>query len=69
MIGALPTTTSLFPTRPLPAAPAVGRPVGPGWLEGLGEHGPATLRADVLPGQRGLSVQQHAARVLDALVG
>ncbi len=69
MIGALPTTTSLFPTRPLPAAPAVGRPAGPGWLEGLGEHGPTTLRADVLPEQRGLSVQQHAARVLDSLVG
>lgn len=69
MIGALPPTASLFPTRPLPAAPAVGRAAGLGWLDGPGGPGPATLRADVPPDQRGLSVQQHAERVLDALVG
>lgn len=71
MIGApLSSTASLFPATPFgsPAAPAVARPNGPAWLDGLG--GTATaLRADVPADQRGLSVQQHAERVLSALLG
>jgi len=72
MIGApLSSSASLFPAtslRPLtaPTAPAQG---GPAWLEGLGRSGAATLRADVTVDQRGLSVQQHAERVLSALIG
>lgn len=71
MIGApLSSSASLFPPtslRPLqaPAAPAGG----PAWLDGLGAGRAATLRADVAVDQRGLSVQQHAERVLAALVG
>jgi hypothetical protein len=38
-------------------------------MDGLGAGGGATLRADVSPDQRGLSVQQHAERVLSALIG
>ncbi len=72
MIGApLSPTASLFSAtslRPLtaPSAPAHG---GPAWLDGLGRGGAASLRADVAPDQRGLSVQQHAERVLSALIG
>lgn len=72
MIGApLSPSASLFSAtslRPLnaPAAPAHG---GPAWLDGLGTRGAATLRADVAVDQRGLSVQQHAERVLSALIG
>ena len=72
MIGApLSPSVSLFTAtslRPLnaPSAPAHG---GPAWLDGLGGHGAATLRADVAVDQRGLSVQQHAERVLSALIG
>lgn len=73
MIGApLSPSASLFSAsslRPLqaPAAPAPAG--GPTWLDGLGAGGAATLRADVAVDQRGLSVQQHAERVLSALVG
>ncbi|MGM9482140.1 hypothetical protein ACS5PN_13210 [Roseateles sp. NT4] len=74
MIGApLSSPASLFTTaaslRPLgaPSAPAPGG--GPAWLDGLGAGGAATLRADVAIDQRGLSVQQHAERVLTALLG
>ena len=72
MIGApLSPAASLFPAtslRPLnaSAAPAQG---GPAWLDGLGRGGAATLRADVAMDQRGLSAQQHAERVLSALIG
>lgn len=72
MIGAsLSPTASLFSATSLtPAsAPVLGRSTGPGWLDGLGANGPATLRADVPADQRGLSVQQHAERVLSALLG
>lgn len=74
MIGApFPPSASLFPAtslRPLgaPAAPAQGRAGGATWLDGLGAGGPASLRADVAADQRGLSAQQHAERVLDALI-
>ena len=70
MIGAhLSPTASLLsaaPLRPLqgPAAPASGS----AWLDGLGASGAASLRADVPADQRGLSVQQHAERVLAALL-
>lgn len=73
MIGApLSSSASLFPAtslRPLqaPAAPAPAG--GPTWLDGLGAGGTATLRADLAIDQRGLSVQQHAERVLGALIG
>jgi hypothetical protein len=71
MIGApLSPTASLFsatPLRPL-GAPAAAQG-GAAWLDGLGAAGgPATLRADPAPDQRGLSVQQHAERVLAALL-
>jgi hypothetical protein len=73
MIGArLPPSASLFPAtslRPLDAPAAAGRSGGLSWLDGLGASGAATLRADVAVDQRGLSVQQHAERVLSALVG
>lgn len=72
MIGAPQSSTfSLFstaPLRPLNAPAAPGQAGGAAWLEGLGAGGPASLRADVAPDQRGLSVQQHAERVLAALV-
>ena len=73
MIGAPQSPAfSLYATaslRPLnaPAAPAGGV----AWLDGLGHlgtGGPASLRADVAPDQRGLSAQQHAERVLAALL-
>ncbi|HEY8878593.1 MAG TPA: hypothetical protein VIN03_13585 [Roseateles sp.] len=70
MIGAsLSPLASLYPATPLAPASPLGRPAGPGWLDGLGANGPATLRADVPADQRGLSVQQHAERVLSALLG
>lgn len=74
MIGApLPPSATLFSAtslRPstLPSTPALGRAGGATWLDGLGAGGPASLRADVALDQRGLSVQQHAERVLSALV-
>lgn len=72
MIGApLSPSASLFTAtslRPLDAPSAPGRAGGPAWLDGLGASGAATLRADVAVDQRGLSVQQHAERVLAALV-
>lgn len=72
MIGApLSPTATLFSAaslRPLTAPAAPARAGGePAWMEGLGRGG-ATLRADVAPDQRALSVQQHAERVLAALV-
>lgn len=73
MIGApLSSSTSLFSAtslRPLSTPAAPGLPGGPAWLDGLGARGAATLRADVAVDQRGLSVQQHAERVLTALIG
>ena len=72
MIGApLPSSASLFAAsslRPLTAPAAPSRAGDPAWMDGLGAGGAATLRADVSPDQRGLSVQQHAERVLSALV-
>ena len=73
MIGApLPPTASLFSVaslRPLGAPAAPARTGGePAWMEGLGASGGVTLRADVAPDQQRLSVQQHAERVLSALV-
>ncbi|KQW49637.1 MULTISPECIES: hypothetical protein [unclassified Roseateles] len=72
MIGVIPSPTSpLFstaPLRPLTAPAAAGHAGGAAWLDGLGAGGPASLRADVAADQRGLSVQQHAERVLAALV-
>jgi hypothetical protein len=73
MIGFNPSpTTALFSAatlRPLNAPAAPGQADGAAWLNGLGgTGGPASLRADVAPDQRGLSVQQHAERVLAALV-
>lgn len=73
MIGAtLPPSFSLFTAstlRPLgaaaPAAPADAR----AWLDGLAVHGGPALRADVAADQRGLTVHQHAERVLSALLG
>ncbi len=73
MIGApLSPSASLYPAtslRPLDAPAASARNGGPAWLDGLGGGGAASLRADVAADQRGLSVQQHAERVLGALVG
>lgn len=73
MIGApLSPSASLFPAtslRPLQAPAAPASHGGPTWLDGLGAGGAATLRADVAVDQRGLSVQQHAERVLAALIG
>mgnify|MGYP003351031237 CR=1 FL=1 len=78
MIGApLPPSLSLhLPASPLlrPAAAAgLGQAAhtahAAGWLEGLGLNAGTVLRADVSGELRGLSVQQHAERVLDALVG
>jgi hypothetical protein len=73
MIGApFSSTASLFPATPLrplgaPAAAVPDRAAA--WLEGLGAAGSAvSLRADVPADQRGLSVQQHAERVLAALL-
>ena len=75
MIGFPPSpTASLFstaPLRPLNAPAAPGQTGGTAWLDGLGglgAGGPASLRADVAADQRGLSVQQHAERVLAALI-
>lgn len=73
MIGApLPPSLALYTPsalRPATAAQAT-RPAGAAaWLEGLGMHGGPALNADVAAHQRGLSVQQHADRVLAALVG
>lgn len=77
MIGApLSPSASLFSAtslRPLdaPSAATLGRAGGGTWLDGLGDlsaGGPASLRADVGVDQRGLSIQQHAERVLAALV-
>ena len=76
MIGApLSSSASLFPATPLGplsplSSPTVGRAGGTTWLDGLGTSGGAvSLRADVPADQRGLSVQQHAERVLAALLG
>ena len=73
MIGApFPPTATLFSAaslRPLNAPVAPSRSGDPAWMDGLGAGGTATLRADVAGDQRGLSVQQHAERVLSALVG
>jgi hypothetical protein len=79
MIGApLSSSASLFSATSLgsltprgaPAAPIAGRASGTGWLDGLGAGGGAvSLRADVPADQRGLSVEQHAERVLAALIG
>lgn len=62
--------SSAMSLRPLnaPSASGLGRPDGATWLEGLGAGGPASLRADVAADQRGLSVEQHAERVLAALI-
>ena len=73
MIGApLSTTASLFSTASLgllgrPAAPS--HTSQPAWLEGLSAGAALSLRADVALDQRGLTVQQHADRVLRALIG
>ena len=73
MIGApLPPSFSLHVATALRPAAGLGAPQPAGhaaWLEGLGLSGGAVLRADVAAEQRGLSVQQHAERVLAALVG
>lgn len=81
MIGApLPPSLSLhLPASPLlrPAAAAgLGQAAhtahtahAAGWLESLGLNAGTVLRADVSGELRGLSVQQHAERVLNALVG
>lgn len=73
MIGApLPASVPFFSAstlRPVsaPVAPAAGS--GSAWLDGLGSAaGAGTLRADVAADQRGLSVSQHAERVLAALL-
>jgi len=75
MIGApLPPSLSLHLQaspllRPV-AAPGLAQPAHAGaWLEGLGLNAGTVLRADVSGDLRGLSVQQHAERVLNALVG
>lgn len=72
MIGApLSPTASLFsaaPLRPLGAPAAPARTGEPAWLDGLGAAGGATLRADVALDAQRLTVQQHAERVLAALV-
>jgi len=71
MIGA-PLSSSASPfsatSRPLNAPVAPARASEPAWMDGLGGGG-VTLRADVAAEQRGLSVQQHAERVLNALIG
>ncbi|RTL36301.1 MAG: hypothetical protein EKK53_23070 [Burkholderiales bacterium] len=55
--------------RPLGAA-APGQPADARtWLDGLALPGGPALRADVAAEQRGLSAQQHAERVLSALLG
>lgn len=73
MIGApLPSSMLLHPAaslRPLEAPQAPGRLGGADWADGLGSGPAATLRADVPAEQRGLGVQQHAERVLAALMG
>lgn len=73
MIGApLPSSMLLHPAaslRPLEAPRAPGRLGGADWVDGLGSGPAATLRADVPAEQRGLGVQQHAERVLAALMG
>ena len=73
MIGApLPPSLSMFATPPLQpvGGAAAAQPADPrAWLEGLALHGGPALRADVAADQRGLTVQQHAERVLSALVG
>jgi hypothetical protein len=73
MLGApLPPSLSLLTT---PAVRLLGgaastQPVdAQAWLDGLAMHGGPALRADVAVDQRGLSVQQHAGRVLSALLG
>lgn len=72
MIGApLSPTASLFsaaPLRPLGAPAAPARTGEPAWMDGLGVGGGVTLRADVAPDAQRLTVQQHAERVLAALV-
>lgn len=42
---------------------------GAGWFAGAAPASPASLSADVGPSARGLSVAQHATRVLAALCG
>lgn len=73
MIGApLPPSLSLYSSPTLrPAAPAGGAAPAraDAWLDGLALHGGPALKADVAADQRGLTVQQHADRVLAALVG
>lgn len=72
MIGApLPPSVSLFSTaalRPLGLPPATAPQTATPWLQGLGATSGVSLRADVAADQRGLSVQEHAQRVLAALV-
>lgn len=73
MLGApLPPSLSLYtaPTLRPPGGAAPTPPAHPqAWLDGLAMHGGPALRADVAADQRGLSVQQHAERVLSALIG
>lgn len=73
MIGApLPPSIALYAPPALRPATAgqASQPAGTAaWLDGLGMHGGPALHADVAAHQRGLSVQQHADRVLAALVG
>ena len=75
MIGApLSSSASLFPATSLGSlsplgSPTLGRAGGATWLDGLGAGGGVGLRADVPADQRGLSVPQHAERVLAALLG
>ncbi len=69
MIGApLSSTASLFTAQPLRPLTAPAGATLTSWLDGLGGGSPASLKADVAPDQRGLSVQQHAERVLAALL-
>lgn len=69
MIGAPlpPLSASLYAASLRPLTAPAGAPAA-SWLDGLGAGSAASLRADVAPDQRGLSVQQHAERVLAALV-
>ncbi|MDT7837958.1 hypothetical protein [Aquabacterium sp. OR-4] len=54
---------------PAPAAPGTAAAHAPAaWLDGLGRGEAASLHADLTPELRGLSVQQHAERVLAALI-
>lgn len=73
MLGApLSPSLSLFTTpavRPLGGAASTQPASAQAWLDGLAMHGGPALRADVAADQRGLSVQQHAERVLSALLG